>query len=1664
MPLVQIEGIDKTLEFPDDTPGDVIQRTVKRVIADNQIPLNQQGAAAVPPGQRSTVEGGKPVGVASLSDTMSGVGEAMTQGIAFPRWTREEVAKGIGEKVRIPLGTTQVNVDAGVIAGLMNTGANLAEFATSPVGIATAATGMAGGVAAKVMLAGYAALALKDAPQLAKETKDAIQSRDPQRITEALAGDAIAIGMLYGGVKSLPTAKAKMLIDGLRDLRSVAKSPALEATAPLTAAAHEEAVLGATPQTVKMGDVEELPQPIPEPKPSTQEPTYATEERTKPSGDQPEHKQADTGGVPAETGGGDQLQQGGERAKKTPLTPEEAAAEADVRMAGKEPDPTAEVTPAIKTPQQMPESEAMSKGFTMRVYRGVSKSNPFSSATSWWTTSKEVAESYAEEVFGYEDAHVLEGLINKSNIPEHDIRKISESELETLHPDEFGNPQDVGIYHNSDDSLLGRSHSVARVPNENVVLVGKPRPEKSQGEITPAPEPPTVTPAIQTPEGRIVTGKDHVAAYETAKATGTPDTSGSREGFVDETGKFISREQAAAETGLPTKTEPGKLHSSDIPEAPLSGVVEKPPYTKVGERLMITPRTDGMVTLGDAKGNRIGTFKTVDEAAKAAQDMGYSIAPGSPLKPTPPPPISAGKEGVAQAPAGKGKRGKKAVAPVEAAAKAQEHVTDVAKTEGATSTLEAELRDAENFMGKASVEADKATREWGTHVEEVVNPLKAKIRKIQTEVGQMEYDAKRTSPEVKGKQHLTRKAFLQKYGAATMDEANTIWKSKNAEWADLEKQLESAETKRKELEIAKEKRGKEWSSAATRAGELRRKLYPKVKEGDVGKQPPISEGPGAASPGDVPSVQLEQLARTLTKEGTPSRWREAAAEAFRLGDARQAGRDVAIKALQGLKNVGEIAKRYWDNVSDLDDFKKILGRFSGETEMKNWSLKQFTNNIKRAIPKLRDREAIASYVDAGGDMEVLKRGEQETTPRYRQSYKDAQNLSEEHRTLADNIRNYFESRLKEAQDEGILEAGVDDYIHRIYKPSETTERIANAVQSGVLNTSKPRLAMKRLFDYDFEAEKAGLPIIKDFLPRLQAYEASLAKVIASRRAVKAMMNMKMADDLPMFGVAGTGTPIEGEHGPAGLLVNPHFITEEQRAKYVHRDYPQFKKWKWVGKDAEGNPTFVQGDVLVHKDAVDRVDTFLKPSAIRQSKIGRALLTVSSTLKQTMLDLSGFHQMQLTVHGLEHKVSPLKIVDRIDIDNPDVQGLLNGGMTIGGDFRWNDYGEGLWGRSLTKMIPGLGKLAESYHEWLFQDYIPRLKTTMALDALERNRARYPNLSDDQLYYLTAKEANAAFGGLNQVMLENSKTMQDAARLITFAPDFLVARGKFAAQAATKYGQEQRMALLLGATTMWVTARLLNKALDDKWHFEPENLFSVVYKNHAYGLRTVQGDILHLLAKPGEFWLHRLNPLLVRPLIEAATGRDYFGRKRTGLEQLADLVNTAVPISLRSNKEQKLWESILVSLGVTARKYSDVDQAYKMAQEWKKKSGKPERGEFIYDPDKDELRGLKVALWNDDTNTAVKEIKKLVDSGASTPAKLKQHFSAYAAAPFTGGRAKEKEWIKTLGEDDKAIVQSAQNHKQIVNHQFLNALGIYEQAKRIGADAAKKAAGAYPRPSS
>jgi hypothetical protein len=842
---------------------------------------------------------------------------------------------------------------------------------------------------------------------------------------------------------------------------------------------------------------------------------------------------------------------------------------------------------------------------------------------------------------------------------------------------------------------------------------------------------------------------------------------------------------------------------------------------------------------------------------------------------------------------------------------------------------------------------------------------------------------------------------------------------------------------------------------------------------------------------------IEQYREELKKiDAKPLSLREKFGESFDVGKRLSTAKDAFGKAMDGLRSTYGWVNQKIQGIDNIDDLMRAKKDVSQATETRGYQTTKWEQAARKAVPRAADQAAIRKWVDAGGDMAKLRQGAAETKPEFRKAYEDAQNLSPENLKVAQEARKYFEEKLDEAIDAGVLEQGLTDYIHRIYesKPAQRDRAIAY-VQSGILRTN-PSLAKHRVFDFDWQAEKEGYRPVQSFIPAIAEYETSLSRAIAARKFVaKANELVDPDDNRPIVDIKGVGTPLfdnfavekpngeqfkttfpsreaaeefaakhEGsnvveleEPKRSGTLIKPQFNpaaqnipgTPNYRGDYVTRDYPALQRWKWVSSDAAGKPILLQGDVSIHPKYVHRFDALLEPSRVRYGKLGSVLrpaLALSSAFKQTMLDLSGFHQVQIAVHAMEHKVNPFNIAKDINFEDPKQRGLVHHGVTLGGDYHYS--GEGLFGQSLIRQVPILGKVAEDYHNWLFRDFIPRIKMTMALKALERNRERYPGMSEEQLYHKTAMQANSAFGGLNYTLLERSKTAQDMARLIMLAPDFLEARGRFAAEALSKGGRfggnEQRTALLLGALTMYTAARVLNKLTDDQYHFELENAFSWVHNGQAYGLRTVQGDILHLFEKPLQFWMHRLNPVFGRTALELGTQRDEFGRKRSFPEIAWDTASNIMPISLRSSREKSLWESMANAFGITDRRWQDTDKAFSLARNWKDKHGVGERGEFIYDPDKDPLRPLKIRLSRNDDAGAAAEIKKLIEGKVYTMDRLDQYFNRYAKMNFTGSRANDKKFIADLTEDQKQTIEAAKQHKETIGKLYRKARGQYRQA--------------------
>jgi hypothetical protein len=816
----------------------------------------------------------------------------------------------------------------------------------------------------------------------------------------------------------------------------------------------------------------------------------------------------------------------------------------------------------------------------------------------------------------------------------------------------------------------------------------------------------------------------------------------------------------------------------------------------------------------------------------------------------------------------------------------------------------------------------------------------------------------------------------------------------------------------------------------------------KPMEGDVSveNKTPISMGgrnpddPGEISPANLAllSDSLQTLADT-EKSTQPEK-------AFSLAERLAPIKDSIQGAIEGLRAAWSYLKTKLEGYPTFDTLKGLIGdRHLALTESAR-NARKFMKNAMKAIPDQRAREAISNWVDAGGDAAVLEKGMETTKDRFKPGYARALALTPEETVIAKNIQNYFEARLADAQEAGILEDGIENYIHRYYeKDSPWKQSILNELRSGIF-TGKPALAKQRVFSYDYEAEAAGYKPQKDFAKRVVAYDLALNKAIADRQLVKGMMEMKTPSGEPWVSVGGVANKIGGEGTDAALLIKPT-VKPKNISDYRYFDHPALRKWKWVAEDNNGRPVLVQGSVLIHPDALPKVKALFESSRIRAHPVGKAALNLGSTVKQTMLDLSGFHFVQTGLHALEHqRTNALSNFKGIDLTDADQRGLVRGGMVIGETTGREHFDEGMAGSSLTKHLPfGVGQKLVQLKDTLFNEYIPWLKMKTGMMELERNRKLFPKLSQDEIYHLTANEMNAAFGEQNYAMLGRSATMQDALRIALLSPDFTEARIRFVGQAMTKYGGRphvedgklkigsQGAALLAGAAALYITARLLNKLINGEWHMERENAFNVLHNGKAYSLRTVQGDVLKAATDPEQFVRNRLNPVFGRTAAEVVTGRDYFGRKRNLAQQGEDLAEQTVPISVRglfSGREQSLAESLLNSMGVTEHRDSATQRITELANSWKDKNKiVSEPGEFIYDPSKDKFRNMTLAARYGDTAAIRSEIIKAKEAGV-TPEQIQKHYALSAKHLFTGStKANEEKFKASLTADQRKQYQDA-----------------------------------------
>lgn len=711
-------------------------------------------------------------------------------------------------------------------------------------------------------------------------------------------------------------------------------------------------------------------------------------------------------------------------------------------------------------------------------------------------------------------------------------------------------------------------------------------------------------------------------------------------------------------------------------------------------------------------------------------------------------------------------------------------------------------------------------------------------------------------------------------------------------------------------------------------------------------------GPGAKNvntvketPSDI--LQLRDSLAAVVSPNTPF------SERFKMGDrlatTLSSGADAITSAWNKVKTNMVAAWDAYRRPGQWTDFKDMVGKWSFADQKSENDAYQFAQEIVRQVPQKVRREAMINYIEAGGDTEVLLDRYLRTEGQYKDGYRVATELNESEKTLAENIKNYFESRLQAAIDAGLLKEGVENYVNRILRKADDSpqvQKLMGDIAVGKLQTN-PRFAMKRVFDTSFEAEQAGREHVnKDIGFSVTAYDLAFNRALSARAFIKSMLEGNATDGKPLVAITGSGRQLEpkelesGEMSAAPFVIRPRSLPEET-ANYRIVDHPALRKWNWVAKDAEGNPIYLQGNLAVHPEIYDHVKNALSKSWFRENPISGFALKGMDTLKGTLLSASFFHQQQIGTHAIGHWVNPVNVPE-INWDSAVDRGLIEHGAQVVNHHALEEFSDGVGGTGLLKYVPVAGPKLVEYQEYLFGDYIPRLKMEMGRAAFDRNTERYGDkLTRDQIFEMTANQMNAAFGELNYRMLGRNPTFQDGLRFLLLAPDFLESRTRFTGQALKPYGREQAIALIRIGAILWGGSRILNMALNngDPKYDKP---FSVVAGTHEFSMRSIPGDLYHLATNPRSFVLWRLNPFTVRPAMELLYGRDAFGRNQTVGQQAREFMKGIEPIPVHETLDAginwlkkeipslpldwfgakpnaEIWRGLLESIGIREATY-------------------------------------------------------------------------------------------------------------------------------------------------
>lgn len=619
---------------------------------------------------------------------------------------------------------------------------------------------------------------------------------------------------------------------------------------------------------------------------------------------------------------------------------------------------------------------------------------------------------------------------------------------------------------------------------------------------------------------------------------------------------------------------------------------------------------------------------------------------------------------------------------------------------------------------------------------------------------------------------------------------------------------------------------------------------------------------------------------------------------------------IAESTKANVKGTAEIYKRPTPTTS----LKTEIDDYLGEMQITEWRMTNLAKQIAKELPKPR-QHAISRWMRANGDESLLK----EWAKKYPAdpSYKAALTLTAKEKEWAEFFKKSIAEDANAAVKAGLTRSFAINYLKGEQLFSDIVRQRMQSIVESPLMDKDPEKALEMIMN---ELGRSPKNIGKTFV----ASRRALHNAMSLKALIANLTKTKEADGRNSLVIGRAGSPVSKEEEEQLLKTDPKYLTEANYHKqgkstrdYKVFDNPAMRGHIYAEKDEDGNMSFFRGDIVVHPDALKRINALLGKSLIREwsfpkwipfiggLKPGALALKAGAFAKGTMLGMSPFHLVHTGSHAVFHDVNPFNL-KQIDFDKRPllIEGVKHGLLLVD-RHAMNVFTEGLaagglWNVLPTKLGRWVGETHEQFTKFTFENMIPRMKADVfekTVASMEKAYAKdlaSGKMTRDQLLYEAAATANNAFGGQNYKSMGRNPTFIDLTRLFLLAPDFLESRIKFAFQALTPEGRESRVALIKSGIYMALIVQMGNILIGDDKRMHWDKPFSVIAGGREWTPRSVAGDMIHLITDWRNFAYNRLNPVFGKPGAEIATGRDRLGRKIEPEDIVKDTLKGLVPI--------------------------------------------------------------------------------------------------------------------------------------------------------------------------